>query len=170
MQVIQINSVSGTPPYDVYVCDPTITYCYFVSDDVSVFPLLIDLPIQLIGINSVVVKMIDSNGCEIFYNIACQLPTPSITVTPSYTPTPTPTQTVFGNNCQCIQFDNSGGGEDIGYQYTACNGVVITDTALDGQIICRCGSNPSGNNIKLFITILGTCNSICQSGNCPPGT
>lgn len=167
MQVIQINSVSGTPPYDVYVCDPTITYCYFVSDDVSVFPLLIDLPIQLTGINSVVVKMIDSNGCEIFYNIACQLPTPSITVTPSFTPTPTPTQTVFGNNCRCIQFDNSGSGSDFGYQYTNCAGVVITDTILDGQIICRCGSNPIPGDIKVTATILGTCDSICQSGVCP---
>ena len=167
MQVIQMNSVSGTPPYDVYVCDPTITYCYFVSDDVSVFPLYIDLPTQLSGIGSVVVKVTDSNGCEIFYNIACQLPTPSITVTPSYTPTPTPTQTVFGNNCRCIQFDNSGSGSDFGYQYTNCSGVVITDTILDGQIICRCGSNPIPGDIKVTATILGTCDSICQSGVCP---
>lgn len=170
MQIVNITSLSGTAPYDIYVCDTTLTYCFLVATGIYTAPLSVDLPSFLNGTKDIIVQVSDSTGCQFFTPISCLLPTPSITVTPSFTPTPTPTQTAFGNNCRCIQFDNSGSGEDIGYQYTNCNGVVITDMAIDGQIICRCGSNPLANNIKLSVTILGSCNSTCSSGVCPPGT
>ncbi len=32
-----------------------------------------------------------------------------------------------------IEYDNSGSGEDIGYQYYDCNGILIVDKALDGE-------------------------------------
>ena len=137
MQVIEINNVTGTSPYDVYVCDTTITYCYSAATGVSVFPLYFDLPIGLNGAPSVIVKLIDANGCELFYNIGCLLPTPSITVTPSYTPTPTPTPTI-NQDCFCIQFDNSDSGADLGFSYISCDNILISDTILDGQILERC--------------------------------
>lgn len=157
MQVIQINTATGTPPYDIYVCDETLTYCYLVSTGVSVLPVFIDLPQVLSGINRVIVKLIDSIGCELFLDVGCLLPTPSITVTPSYTPTPTPTQTKYLYPCQCITFDNSGGGEDIGYSYRNCYGIVIADTILDGDILPVCGSEPIAYNIKLTYTVNGNC-------------
>ncbi len=165
MQVIQINNATGTAPYDVYVCDTTITYCYSAATGVSVFPLYIDLPTELNGAPSVIVKLVDINGCELFHYIPCNPPTPSITLTPSYTPTPTPTQT-SNQNCFCIQFDNSGSGEDFDFSYISCNNILISDTILDGQILERCGNTPTAENIKVTITILGN----CVNGVCPPGT
>ena len=69
MQVIEINNATGTAPYDVYICDVTITYCYLVGTGINSFPSYFDLPSFLNGSQSVIVKLIDSNGCEIFYNI-----------------------------------------------------------------------------------------------------
>ena len=165
MQVIEINNATGTAPYDVYVCDTTISYCYSTATSVSVFPLYIDVPIQLNGAPSVIVKLIDVNGCETFNYIACNLPTPSITVTPSYTPTPTPTPT-SNQNCFCIQFDNSGSEDVIDFSYINCNNILISDSINGGDIITRCGNNPTGSNVKLSITILGN----CVNGACPAGT
>ena len=164
MQVIYLNNVTGTGPYDVYVCDETITYCFFVESGVSTFPLTINLPPFLQGVRTVIVKVIDSNGCELFYNIPCLLPTPSVTITPSFTPTPTPTPT-SNQQCFCIEFNNVGSGDNIGYEYKNCNGVLIIDVVPDGEIIQVCGSEPVSYNVKMSYTILGN----CISGSCGPG-
>jgi len=34
--VIQISSISGNSPYDIYVCDITLTYCYLVSGSTTI--------------------------------------------------------------------------------------------------------------------------------------
>jgi hypothetical protein len=164
MQVIEINNVTGVAPYDVYVCDTTITYCYSAATGVSVFPLYIDLPIGLTGAPSVIVKLIDANGCELFYNIGCLLPTPSVTITPSYTPTPTPTPEA-NQNCFCIQFDNTASGSDIDITYIRCDGILIARSVTAGNILERCGNTPTTDDPILTITILGN----CVNGVCPPG-
>jgi hypothetical protein len=61
MQVINITSLSGTAPYDIYVCDTTITYCFFVASGVSTVPQVIDLPPFLSGVESIIIKVIDYN-------------------------------------------------------------------------------------------------------------
>jgi hypothetical protein len=165
MQVINITSLSGTAPYDIYVCDETITYCFLVASATDVVPQQIDLPSFLSGVNSIIIKVIDSIGCEEFRYIPCLPPTPSNTVTPTVTPTLTPTHTNWFYPCNCIEYDNSGSGEDIGYQYFNCNGVLIVDKALDGDVFNVCGFNPSSDNIKLTYTILGE----CSSGTCGRG-
>lgn len=167
MQVIQINTASGTPPYDIYVCDETITYCYFVLTGVSVFPVYIDLPPFLTGIRNVIVKLIDANGCELFYNIPCMLPTPSVTVTPSFTPTPTPTPTIPQYPCSCVIFDNTGSGDNIGYSYLSCNGVLTIGVVNSGTTLTVCGSQPISDSIKMSVTVGVDCvDNVCFSGPC----
>ena len=157
MQVIQVNTATGNPPYDIYVCDVTLTYCYLMSSGVSVFPAYVNLPNEFLGLQSVVVKLIDSSGCELFYNISCALPTPSVTVTPSFTPTPTPTPTIPLYGCQCLNFDNTLNNYDIGYLYTNCNGILISDTVPSGQTYQVCGSNPIPSDVNLIVTTSGDC-------------
>ena len=122
------------------------------------------LPSFLNGSQSVIVKLIDSNGCEIFYNIGCLLPTPSVTITPSFTPTPTPTPTKPLYPCECITFDNSGSGDNIGYNFINCNGILISDVVPSGQTRQVCGSNPVSLNNKMSFTISGNCiDGVCQN-------
>lgn len=165
MQIITVTNLVGTPPFDIYICDVSINYCFLVASSVSSIPISIELPSFLSGVDAVVARVYDSDRCEEIYLIPCLLPTPSITVTPSFTPTPTVTPTKRIYPCFCIEFDNSGSGEDIGYSYYDCNNVLITDKALDGDVFNVCGSNPTSDNIKLSFTILGD----CPSGSCGRG-
>jgi hypothetical protein len=113
-----IQNVTGTTPYDVYVCDLLEVLCSYVGvlsgttlGQVFYLPSLYDTaPI-------IVAKLIDSNGCEVKKEIMCDenctfqvviydqsgypclftpTPTPNVTntPTPSVTPTVTPTPSV----------------------------------------------------------------------------
>ena len=69
---ISISGTTGTSPYDVYVCDTTDTYCYLVSGSTSIPPTFIfDVPPPLDDTNSLLLKLIDSNLCEIFHYYEC---------------------------------------------------------------------------------------------------
>jgi len=159
MQIIDITSLSGSAPYDIYVCDTTITYCFLVATAVTTVPQSLELPSFLYGAKEIIVKIIDSNQCEFFTPISCLLPTPSITVTPS------PTRLIYG--CQCITFDNTGSGFDIGYSYLDCNGILTVGVVTSGLTYQVCGSQPVSNDIKMSYTISGQCvNNSCPSSQC----
>lgn len=69
---IQIASISGTPPYDVYVCDVTNTYCFFVSGITTTPPsFTFIVPPPLEDVDSLLLKIIDINGCEKFILLMC---------------------------------------------------------------------------------------------------
>jgi hypothetical protein len=90
---IQINSISGTSPFDIYFCDIGLNQCVFMQTETSPsYPIIIDLPQTLVGVNQLIVKIIDANGCEIFYPyvVISKTPTPTPTVTPTITPSPSP--------------------------------------------------------------------------------
>ena len=72
MNIIQLTSISGTSPYDIYVCDITNTYCYLVSGS-TVLPPLISfvVPSPLESVTKLLLKLIDSNGCSKFYYYEC---------------------------------------------------------------------------------------------------
>ena len=99
---IQITSVTGTSPYNVYVCDVFGTNCNLVGTISSSVPPTVAFSIPTIFdyAPAVMVKVIDSNSCETFHIETCMsptgpapsTPTPTPTRTPS-TPTPTPTPT-----------------------------------------------------------------------------
>jgi hypothetical protein len=103
MQVIEITSLNGYPPYDISICDLTLTYCYVVAPGVVSVPPTLELPIpsQLEGASQVLVVVTDSIGCEEFLLQSCP---GTHTPTPTLTPTPTTTRTVI---CNCISFENT---------------------------------------------------------------
>jgi hypothetical protein len=100
---IQITSVTGTSPYNVYVCDIFGTNCNLVGTIVGTVPPVysFSIPAMFNYAQVVIVKVIDFNNCETFHIETCVLPTntptptqtPTPTLTPTRTPTPTPTLT-----------------------------------------------------------------------------
>jgi len=84
---VTINSLTGTSPYDVYVCDSNVLNCVYIAT-ISSTPYVFDVPPPLDAQSEICVKVIDINGCEI---IQCGAITPNVTPSPTVTPTPTVT-------------------------------------------------------------------------------
>jgi hypothetical protein len=98
---IQITSVTGTSPYNVYVCDFFGMNCTLVGTITGSVPPIytFSLPTIFDYAPVVMVKVIDFNNCETFYTDTCILPTtPTPTPTPTLTPTNTPTPTLTPTN------------------------------------------------------------------------
>jgi hypothetical protein len=90
---INISSVTGTSPFDLYVCDTGLTSCTYVVTFASA-PYVFNLPSPYDTYSEFCVQIIDANGCWI---VDCKTPTGStiyITPTPTKTLTPTPTKTL----------------------------------------------------------------------------
>jgi hypothetical protein len=68
--IVQINSLSGTAPFDLYVCDQTISYCFFVAS-ISGSPYTFNVPPPLDSTTPIILKVIDSNNCEIINLLSC---------------------------------------------------------------------------------------------------
>ena len=134
---ISITGVTGTSPYSITVCDVTLMYCYLITGSTTIPPTFIfDVPSPLDVAESVIVKVTDNNGCQIFYPYSCP-PTP--TPTPSFTPTPTPTPT---GTCRCIQITNTG--VTVGsFYFTQCDGTVTSVLPINtGTTLYYCGTSP----------------------------
>jgi hypothetical protein len=157
---IEITGVTGTPPYSISVCDSTYTYCYLVTGSTTIPPTFtFDVPAPLDGVNNLIVKIIDSTGCEYFEPYSCP-PTP--TPTPTITPTPTPTPTDL---CYCITVVNSGM-TDGTFDYIDCDSVLQeTVVVSSGVTYYVCGWNPT-NVVNLSVSV----GSYCFGGTCPPPT
>jgi hypothetical protein len=84
---VTINSLTGTSPYDVYVCDSNVLNCVYIAT-ISSTPYVFNVPPPLDAQSEICVKVIDINGCEI---IQCGAITPNVTPSPTVTPTPTVT-------------------------------------------------------------------------------
>lgn len=65
---ITINDVSGTSPFNVYVCDDPITTCVYIKTITSA-PYEFEIPKIFIKLPSVNLKIIDDNGCETSTNL-----------------------------------------------------------------------------------------------------
>ena len=57
--VIQISNPSGTPPFNVYVCDVTNTYCYFATT-FNGGTISFNAPVPLNNTTPILIKIIDS--------------------------------------------------------------------------------------------------------------
>jgi hypothetical protein len=68
--IVQINSLSGTAPFDLYVCDQTISYCFFVAS-ISGSPYTFNVPPPLDSTTPIILKVIDANNCEVIYLLSC---------------------------------------------------------------------------------------------------
>lgn len=65
---ITINTLSGTPDYQVYVCDDPIVTCVWIGQ-ISGATYTFTVPPLLDGQPSYNLKVIDNNGCEIIQNL-----------------------------------------------------------------------------------------------------
>ena len=158
MQVIEITSLNGHSPFDISICDLTLTYCYVVATGVVSVPPTLQLPIpsQLEGASQVLVVVTDSIGCEEFLLESCPLPP---TPTPTTTPTPTPTMVVV---CNCISFENTTSSA-LNFSLTLCNNVVLNSIIQSGTTLYYCGRLPSADvGVNIII------NEICIDNTCAP--
>ena len=75
-QLITISSISGSSyPYDVYFCDYTLSYCTMVDtiNNSSELPVSLTLPTEFQNTNNLIIKLIDTNGCESFTPLYCSV-------------------------------------------------------------------------------------------------
>ena len=61
---VTINSLTGTSPYDVYVCDSVLTNCVYIAT-INSTPYFFDVPAPLDAQSELCVKVVDTNGCII---------------------------------------------------------------------------------------------------------
>jgi hypothetical protein len=73
-QVVNILTSTGIPPYDIYVCDITNTYCFSVSAATTITPIQIfNVPPPLDNVDYLLLKIIDSSSCEKFIYLECTI-------------------------------------------------------------------------------------------------
>lgn len=61
---INISAVTGSSPFDIYVCQADGTGCFFI-DTTSVIPYEFDIPVPYNTSTEYMVKIIDAEGCQI---------------------------------------------------------------------------------------------------------
>ena len=61
---VTINSLTGTSPYDVYVCDSLVSNCVYIAT-INSTPYVFDVPAPLDVQTQLCVKVVDTNGCII---------------------------------------------------------------------------------------------------------
>lgn len=59
---INITSLSGTSPFNVYVCDSGFTACFYVTSLVAPGTFIVPAPYN--NISSFGIKIIDGTSCE----------------------------------------------------------------------------------------------------------
>ena len=96
MSLITIDSVSGIPPYQIYVCDVFQFNCQFIGVFTDYIPPSVSFPVPsgYTTAPQLLIKIVDSTGCVFTQNYMCLTPTP----TPSITPTNTPTLSLTPSN------------------------------------------------------------------------
>lgn len=71
-QVVDILTSTGVAPYTVYVCDITNTFCYFVANGVTLpYQFTVQPPLDVA--TSIIIKLIDFDGCETFELYTCPI-------------------------------------------------------------------------------------------------
>ena len=158
---VEITGITGgTGPFNIEVCDLTNTYCTNITSSIFVPPTLTFIvPSPFDSTTPILVKVIDSNGCEYFNIVKC-VTTPTPTPTPTLTPTLTLTPT--SSNCLCLVFENPTI-ETLFYQYTDCIGRIVNSKINPGMVLYVCGTNPSGSEGLIYFY-----NGYCTKGECPP--
>jgi hypothetical protein len=63
---VTINSIVGTQPYQVYICQPGNTGCFYIDEiNNGDVPYVFDIPAPYDNANSYLLKIIDNFGCII---------------------------------------------------------------------------------------------------------
>jgi hypothetical protein len=61
---VTINGITGSSPYDIYICQSGGTGCFYITTIAST-PYVFDIPEPYNTSSSYMVKVIDSGGCVI---------------------------------------------------------------------------------------------------------
>jgi hypothetical protein len=68
---ITINGVTGSSPYDVYLCDDPITTCIYIETIISTsLPYSFDVPNIMESQSNFNVKIVDNNDCSVIENLS----------------------------------------------------------------------------------------------------
>jgi hypothetical protein len=97
MALIEISSITGTSPYQLFVSDVYGNNETFIASFSGAVPpsQYFNLPSLFDTAPVVLIKVIDASGCTTFHQASCQVivPSPTPTQTIGFTPTPTPSIT-----------------------------------------------------------------------------
>ena len=61
-KIVTINDISGTTPYNIYLCDNPVTLCVYI-DTISTLPYSFEIPTLLTSQDDYTLKVEDDNGC-----------------------------------------------------------------------------------------------------------
>lgn len=61
---VTIDGITGTSPYDIYLCQSNGTGCFYIST-ISVIPYIFEIPEPYNNSTSYMVKVIDANNCVV---------------------------------------------------------------------------------------------------------
>lgn len=168
MQTIEITGVTGTGPFKIYICDPTLVYCFEIATTATVPPnIFFSLPytfsnpfpppinITFGETSSLVIKIVDqSNGCSKFIPYYCVTPTPTPSITPTITPTP--------SSCRCQELYNPTAGI-LYFDYVECSNVLqLSQPVPPGTHVYVCGNSVVADPSLIHIT-----HDVCYGGSCP---
>lgn len=63
---LEISSITGVSPYNLYVCDTGFTFCVYISQITSGdLPYNITIPYVLESVPNLALKIVDDDGCNI---------------------------------------------------------------------------------------------------------
>ena len=65
---ISISSITGSSPYDMYLCDDPITTCFYI-DTISSVPYSFNVPSIVEDYESFNLKVVDNNECVFYKNL-----------------------------------------------------------------------------------------------------
>jgi hypothetical protein len=66
--VVTINDISGTTPYDIYICDNPQTQCIYI-DRIDSAPYEFEVPTIMLNFSEFTLKIVDSSGCQVTTNL-----------------------------------------------------------------------------------------------------
>lgn len=61
-KIVTINDITGTTPYNLYLCDNPVTLCVYI-DTISTLPYSFEIPSLLTSQDDYTLKVEDNNGC-----------------------------------------------------------------------------------------------------------
>lgn len=63
-KLISIDAVTGTSPYDVYICDELGLNCFYITET-STIPFTFEIPKPYDELTVYMLKLVDAQGCQI---------------------------------------------------------------------------------------------------------
>lgn len=65
---ITINNITGSSPYDIYICDDPVTTCIYINT-INSLPYQFEVP-SIMSTNTIFnLKVVDNNGCTTYENL-----------------------------------------------------------------------------------------------------